>query len=434
MHTIRIGFVGLGVVGQATWKNLQRRKEILEHRLGVRIELARAAVRDPGKRRGVEIPAALLTDDALAVARDPEIDLVCELMGGTRLAREVTLAALETGKRVVTANKALLCEEGASLFKAAQATGAGLYFEASVAGGIPIVKALREGLVVNQCPLIYGILNGTCNYILSRMEGEGKSFEDIVGDARRLGYVEADESLDLDGIDAAHKAVILAYLAHGYWCNLPDMRVEGIRRVTLEDLRWADELGYRVKLLAAITRDFEQNTVAASVAPTLIPQETMVASVNGVFNAVSVHGDVVGETTFVGRGAGPDPTASAVISDIIDAILDMEQGGRNLAYCPEGANLRLATPEERCQAHYLRLLVVDQPGVLARIATIMADFEISIERMLQFPAGDRGRAGTAHLVLTTHMCSEAAIEAALAKLAYEAKDVVLEDPFRMGIF
>lgn len=424
---IRIGFAGLGTVGQGVWKHLMARKDDLETRLNARIDLVGAAVGDLSKKRGVRIAKSKLSEDAVALAKDPNVDILCELMGGTTLAREVTETALKSGKIVVTANKALLCDHGQSLFQIALENGGHLYYEASVAGGIPIIKALREGLVINRFPLIYGILNGTCNYILTRMEREGKPFEDIVEDARRLGYVEADESLDLDGYDAAHKAVIITYLAHGKWIPLNKISVEGIRGVSLQDIRWAKKLGYKLKLLAVILRDFEHNHVYTTVQPALVPKDMVLANVDDVFNAVSVTGDVVGESVYIGRGAGQDATASAVISDIVDAsqslINEVEP-----TKIPENPSLELADLNEVYRAFYLRLHVKDQPGVLADTAQILADHAISIESVLQKP---NGKSGTAHLVLTTHVTSEAAMAQAIAVLKKEKS--VLRKPFLLRI-
>lgn len=425
--TIRIGIAGLGTVGQGVWKHVRGRRKELEAQAGCSLVLHRAAVRDLGRKRGIRLPAKALTDDAMALASDPEIDILCELMGGTDLARKVTEAALAAGKTVVTANKALLCEHGAELFALARHHDARIYFEASVAGGIPIIKALREGLVSNHFPLIYGILNGTCNYILTRMEREGRSFEDILGDARSLGYVEADERLDLDGLDAAHKAAILTYLAHGRWVDLKDMPVEGIRDVSLEDIRWAQSLGFKIKLLALILRDFKKNHVFTSVQPCLVPSEMVLANVDGVFNAVSVTGDVVGESLYIGRGAGQDATASAVISDIVDAARGLTAGAP-----PEPAGgdsaLELASPEDVQRSFYIRLSVKDQPGVLAEVAQLLSKEGISIESVLQRP---NGKSGSAHLVLTTHVCSEAAMAQAVGGLTRHR--FLLKKPFLLRI-
>jgi homoserine dehydrogenase len=432
---INIGLCGLGTVGQGVWKHLSRARAELESRLGVQLVLHRAAVRDLKKARAVKIPAAKLTTDALAVATDPSVHIVCELIGGTGLAREVTLAALRQGKIVVSANKALLCGHGAEIFSTARKHGGHFLFEASVAGGIPIIKALREGLVANRFKLIYGILNGTCNYILTRMAQEGASYADILADAKRLGYAEADEALDVEGWDAAHKAAILAYLAHGVWVRTNQMIVEGIERITQADLRTAAQLGYGIKLLAVITRDFEQNELFVRVHPTLLPRERVLANVNGVFNGISVTGDVVGTTTYIGRGAGQDATASAVISDIADAVALLTTG--KAVVLPEetadlhargGKRVRLAPLERVRGRYYLRLTVRDQPGVLAQVATVTARHGVSIASVIQ-TATDRRDA--ASLILTTHESDERAIRATIASLA-KLKSV-LEKPLLLRI-
>lgn len=419
--TIRIGICGLGTVGQGVWKHMERARHELESRLGVQLELHRAAVRDLAKTRTVDIPPEKLTTDAIALATDPSIHLVCELIGGTTLAREVTLAALKAGKIVVSANKALLCDHGAEIFATARKHGGHFFFEASVAGGIPIIKAVREGLVANRFKLIYGILNGTCNYILTRMVQEGAPYASILADAKRLGYAEADESLDVDGWDTAHKASILAYLAHGVWVKTEYMIVEGIAKITQADLKHAATLGYGIKLLAVITRDFEANELFVRVHPTLVPKDRVLANVNGVFNGIAVTGDVVGTTTYIGRGAGQDATASAVISDIADAVALLTSGKTPML--PEEAESihsrggrapRIAALDKIKSSYYLRMTVKDEPGVLAQIATVMANHRVSIASVIQ-TASERD--GSASLILTTHESDERAISQTLAELS-----------------
>lgn len=426
---LNIGFVGLGVVGQGVWKHVKRHSAELESRLGCSLVLHSVAVRDASKKRGVKIPVKRLSEDPMAVATDPEVDILCELMGGTSLARKVTLAALKQGKIVVTANKALICDHGAEIFAAAAENGGKVYYEAAVAGGIPIIKAIQEGLIANRFPLIYGILNGTCNYILTRMEREQKGFEEIVTDARALGYVEADESLDLDGWDTAHKTAILAWLAHGRWISMKEMPVEGIREVSLEDIEWASKLGYKIKLLATITRDFKQDTVFASVHPTLVPRRLVLANVDEVFNGVSVTGDVVGESVYIGRGAGQDATASAVISDVVDAAQFILRGRAiGSAECGADSGLGLMPLEAVSRAFYIRLSVKDRPGVLADVATILAKHKISIESVLQTPGA---KSGQASLVLTTHLTTERCMANAVEALRKDK--AVLKKPFLLRI-
>lgn len=432
--TINIGLCGLGTVGQGVWKHISANRTELESRVGVKLNLARAAVRDRRKARAVKIPAAKITDDPLAIANDPSIHIVCELMGGTKIARQVTLAALRNGKVVVSANKALICEHGAEIFATAQKHGGHFFFEASVAGGIPIIKALREGLVANRFPRIYGILNGTCNYILTQMEDRDAPYADVLADAKRLGYAEADESLDVDGWDAAHKASVLAWLAHGRWVKTDQMIVEGISRITPADFKNASVLGFGIKLLAVITRDFAKNELSVRVHPTLLPEGNVIANVSGVFNAISVTGDVVGTTLYSGRGAGQDATASAVISDIADAASLLKHGkGAHLIGEERSplSNVKLAPPESIRSRYYLRLTVKDQPGVLARVASAMAKHHISIETVIQNPAE---RANAASLVLTTHQSNERAMQRTLKQL--QSLSAVLGEPvlLRIGDF
>ncbi len=432
---LRIGICGLGTVGQGVWKHLSRIRPDLEARLGVKLELSRASVKDRRKKRSVTIPAGKLTTDSLAVATDPNLDIICELIGGTTVARDVTLAALACGKVVVSANKALICKHGAEIFEMARRHGGHFLFEASVAGGIPLIKALREGLVANRFPLIYGILNGTCNYILTQMEEQDAPYQAVLADAKRLGYAEADESLDVLGWDTAHKASVLAYLAHGTWVKPEQMTVEGIDRITPGDFKNAAALGYGIKLLAVITRDFSNGELCVRVHPTLLPESHVVAKVSGVFNAVSVQGDVAGTTLYIGRGAGQDATASAVISDLVDAVSLLKNDRRAFITArkrpaparPELA-VRLAPPEHiRCR-YYLRMTVSDEPGVLAQIAATMAAQHVSIASVIQ---SAQEPAGAASLVLTTHQSDERAIRTTLSRLA--RLRCVLEKPLLLRI-
>jgi len=432
---INIGICGLGTVGQGVWKHIERSLPELKARFGVKLELYRAAVRDLRKPRVVDIPADKLTTDALAVATDPHVHIVCELIGGTTLAREVTLAALKVGKIVVSANKALLCEHGIEIFATARKHGGHFFFEASVAGGIPIIKALREGLIANRFTLIYGILNGTCNYILTRMVQEGAPYAAILADAKRLGYAEADEALDVQGWDAAHKASILAFLAHGVWVKTDQMIVDGIARLTQTDLKMAAQLGYCIKLLAVITRDFETNEISVRVTPTLLPKNAVLANVNGVFNAVSVTGDVAGTTTYIGRGAGQDATASAVISDIADAVTLLTAGKAVVACAPSETHVRggveapkLAPLGHMRSRYYLRMTVKDEPGVLAQIATLTAASCVSLATVIQMPAE---RPDAASLIVTTHESDERAIRHTITDIA--KLDCVLEPPLLLRI-
>ncbi|MEM0967555.1 MAG: homoserine dehydrogenase [Verrucomicrobiota bacterium] len=415
---IRIGLLGFGTVGQGVYKSLEKRGAELTLEIGAHLEIAGIVVRDLGRKRDVSVEEGLLTDDPEGLLADPTVPILCELVGGVDEALVWTRLALENGKTVVTANKALLCDHGEELMAIAEARGGRLFFEASVAGGIPVIKALREGLVANRFDRIYGILNGTSNYILTRMEREQISFEPVLDAARDLGYVEADESLDLDGWDAAHKTVILAWLAHRLWVPTAEMIVEGIRKITLDDMRFAGELGYRIKLIASIQRLSDSESVALSVRPTLVPLESLMADVNDAFNAVRLEGDVAGPTVLIGRGAGQDPTASAVVSDLVDAgrARVSEVHPRSGTARPGDAT-RTATLEEIQQEYYVRLNVDDEPGVLAKVAGSFSQGQISIATVIQ---REHSGEGTAALVLVTHVCTEAALRNTLEDLCRES--------------
>ena len=414
LQTIRVGILGFGTVGQGTWKHLVENAQSLKKILGVEVIPTRASVRDLSKERKISIGADQLTEDSLSIVEDPEIDLICELIGGIEEAKNLTLRAFENGKSVVTANKALICEHGEELFSAAENAGVRYAFEASVAGGIPIIKVLRESLVANEFPLIYGILNGTSNYILTRMEKEGASFDEVLSDARDLGYVEADESLDLDGVDAAHKAVILSYLAHGMWINLEDITVEGIREISNADLLAARKLGCKIKLIGVIRRNFENNHISVGVYPALVPIGEIIARTDGVYNGVSLTGTVVGTVVLTGRGAGQDPTAGSVVSDIVDvvkAMKGMTSQPKLLHVTPDECTA--ATAREVFGRFYLRLYVDDRPGQLAKIAECLSEHEVSLATVSQTPQGEDC---SASIILTTHETNEHSIELAIKAL------------------
>ena len=414
LQTIRVGILGFGTVGQGTWKHLVENAQSLKKILGVEVIPTRASVRDLSKERKISIGADQLTEDSLSIVEDPEIDLICELIGGIEEAKNLTLRAFENGKSVVTANKALICEHGEELFSAAENAGVRYAFEASVAGGIPIIKVLRESLVANEFPLIYGILNGTSNYILTRMEKEGASFDEVLSDARDLGYVEADESLDLDGVDAAHKAVILSYLAHGMWINLEDITVEGIREISNADLLAARKLGCKIKLIGVIRRNFENNHISVGVYPALVPIGEIIARTDGVYNGVSLTGTVVGTVVLTGRGAGQDPTAGSVVSDIVDvvkAMKGMTSQPKLLHVTPDECTA--ATAREVLGRFYLRLYVDDRPGQLAKIAECLSEHEVSLATVSQTPQGEDS---SASIILTTHETNEHSIELAIKAL------------------
>ncbi|QXD32025.1 homoserine dehydrogenase [Candidatus Pelagisphaera phototrophica] len=434
-RTINIGLCGFGVVGQGVYDHLKSKRQALRELLGADMFVTRIAVRDLSKKRDVEIDESSVSNDPIAIATDPSIDIVCELMGGTEIAREVTIAALKASKIVVTANKALLCDHGRELLSIAQEFGGHLLFEASVAGGIPVIKAIREGLVINDFSSIYGILNGTCNYILTRMAKEGLSYQEILVEAKKLGYAEADESLDVDGVDAAHKAVVLAYLAHGKWVDFKNVRLMGIKDVSQEDIRFAKDNGYAVKLIAVVNKEREGKALHVSVLPTLVEKTSSLGSVDGVYNAVSVHGDVVGETVYIGPGAGRHATASAVISDVVDAAKLLIFGGPEgrfpfLDSAPKnGGGIEVARPSEIQSRYYIRLVVMDQPGVMAEIASILASHQVSLASVAQKEVPEK--AERASLIITTHLTTEEAIQRAVADLGGLA--TLEEEPFCMPI-
>jgi len=416
MQQVNLGMVGGGTVGSGVFEALQRNGPLMTSRLGVALRMERIAVRAFDEKRPAKIPRNLMTTDWREVVCDPNVNLVAELIGGTTVAREVILTALRLGKPVVTANKALLSAHGEELFAAAEKYGANLYYEASVAGGIPIIKSLREGFVGNRILALYGIVNGTCNYILTRMKLEGANFADVLADAQRLGYAETPPDLDIDGHDAAHKTGILASLAHGFWVNPKKIHVEGIRHISALDIKYAGELGYTIKLLGIVKRLDGGCRVQVSVYPTLIPNTHVLASVNHSFNAVFVRGDVVGDTLFYGRGAGKDPTASAVLSDLADAALDLKTGTKNRIppFVPHECSGAVAPIGEVVSRYFVRLDVVDRPGVLAKVATIFGQANIGISSVIQ-PEGHEG--ASVPLIFMLHDATNGATLKALAKIA-----------------
>ena len=418
---LKIAVAGLGTVGAGTLQVLERQAELLAQRAGRRIVVAAVSARDRRRDRGVGLSAVRWYEDAAAMAADPEIDVVVELIGGADgIARRVLDAALDHGKHVVTANKALMAHHGTRLAARAEEKGVVLSFEASVAGGIPVIKGLREGLAGNRLERVYGILNGTSNYILTTMRETAHEFAEVLGEAQKLGYAEADPSLDIDGIDAAHKLAILASVGFGRPVDLGGVYAEGIRHVSRLDVDFAEELGYRIKLLG-IARLTEEG-LEQRVHPCMVPRATPIAAVEGVYNAVVAEGDFVGRVVLQGRGAGAFPTASAVAADLVD----IAAGRRSAPFGIPTADLRdiPGVPIERHQgAYYIRLMVVDQPGVIADVAAALRDEQVSMESMIQ-----RGRApGEAvPVVMTTHVAVEAAMRRALKRI--EALDTVLEAP------
>ena len=445
MEQINIGMIGGGTVGSGVYRALEKNNALIASRLALNLKITKIAVKAFDEPRPYKIPRALMTTDWTTVVNDPKIQIVIELIGGTGLAKTIILAALNLGKPVITANKALLSECGPELFAAAAKNNTNLYYEASVAGGIPIIKTIREALVGNRFPRIYGIVNGTCNYILTRMKNERAEFADILRYAQKNGYAEAEPSLDVDGLDAMHKTHILASLAHGFWFDRKKILVEGIRSISQTDIQFADKLGYTIKLLGIVKtpaptspprarsaqtrarstpnpkseiRNPKSTTaVAVAVYPALVPQTHVLASVSDVYNAVFVRGDIVGDTLYYGRGAGKDATASAVLSDIADAAADIANRTprRVPAFVASAARATLMPPGDAISEFYIRLGVLDKPGVLARVTAIFRDHKISISSVVQ-PEG-QGGAGAVPLIIMTHACKEAALQKALRRIA-----------------
>ena len=412
MKEVKVAIIGFGTVGAGVAENILKNGEVIAKRTGVKLVLTRIADLDITTDRGVAVPKELLTTNAAEAIESA--DIVVELIGGTTIAKKFILDAIKAGKHVVTANKALLAMHGEEIFDAAEKAGVDVCYEASVAGGIPIIKALREGLVSNRINRIYGIMNGTCNYILTRMENEGADFDTVLADAQKLGYAEANPSLDIDGFDTAHKTSILASLAFGRWFGMDPVHVEGIRGLELADLQYADELGYRIKLLAIIK--LIDGKVQMRVHPTLIPKSTLLAGISDVFNGVMVEGDTVGQTLFYGRGAGRRATASAVVADITDVALNIVNGSvrRIPAFRPGGQFDEVVSIDEAASRYYLRFMVKDCPGVLASITQILAEKSISISSLIQHERRDAD--GVVPLVILTHKAVEKEIRSALGEI------------------
>jgi homoserine dehydrogenase len=423
MKPIQVALIGTGTVGGGLMRVLTRNQQEIKGRAGRGIEVARVGARDVAKARrlvGDEIP---VSDDLFAVATHPDIEIVVELIGGISDAMHLVLAAINAGKHVVTANKALLALHGNEIFAAAQAKGVMVAFEGAVAGGIPIIKALREGLSANRVAWIAGIINGTSNFILSSMRDTGVSFEAALAEAQRLGYAEADPTFDIEGIDAAHKLSIMSAIAFGIPMQFERAYTEGISKLTADDIRYAEELGYRIKLLG-ISRRVEagegvQGGIELRVHPTLIPTRRLLANVEGVMNAVLVKGDAVGPTLYYGAGAGAEPTASAVVADLVDVTrlhtADPEHRVPHLAFQPDSlSNTPILSISEVRTAYYLRLRVADKPGVLADITRILADAEISIGAVLQKEPAEGTHA--TDIIMLTHGTIEKRVDAAIARI------------------
>lgn len=420
---LRLGLAGLGTVGIGTLELLEKQRKLIEIRCGRSLEVAAVSARDRGKERGFDISDLEWHDNPISLATSDSVDIVVELIGGTDgAAKDLVETALGVGKPVVTANKALMAHHGAALARLAESSGASLHFEAAVAGGIPVIKALREGLAGNKILSITGILNGTSNYILTTMRESGRDFGSVLAEAQALGYAEADPSFDIDGVDAAHKLALLTALAFGCEVDFPGVYVEGIRNIGAEDIAFAEELGYRIKLLAIA--ECNNGSVFQRVHPCLVDRRAPIASVDGVFNAVVAEGDFVGTTLFEGRGAGAHPTASAVVADIIDVARGQQLPTFSL---PVERLNKLATRPmaEHEGAYYLRLACLDEAGVIADITAALRDENISVETMVQ-----RGRSSSAGqsvpVVITTHETDEASMLKALARI--EKQKSVLEPP------
>lgn len=416
---IQVGLLGIGTVGGGTFEVLRRNQEEIRRRAGRGIEISMVADLDTARARAIVGSDVEVVSDARAVIANPAIDVVVELIGGYGIARTLVLEAIAAGKHVVTANKALLAVHGSEIFAAARAKGVGIAFEAAVAGGIPIIKALREGLSANRIEWIAGIINGTTNFILSEMRSKGLDFGVVLKEAQRLGYAEADPTFDIQGIDAAHKASIMSAIAFGTPVQFDRAYTEGITKLQAADIRYAEQLGYRIKLLGITKRREDADGLELRVHPTLIPASRLIANVEGAMNAVVVQGDAVGTTLYYGKGAGAEPTASAVVADLVDVTrlitADPDHRVPTLAFQPDSLHPTPVLPiEQVVTAFYLRLQVADEAGVLANITRILADNDISIDAVLQRESGE-GEEQT-DLIILTHDTLEGRMNAALAQM------------------
>ena len=417
MKPIQVGLLGIGTVGRGTFEVLQRNQEEIQRRAGRGIEISMVADLDTARAQSVVGSAAKVVADAREVIANPDIDIVIELIGGYGIARQLVMAAIDAGKHVVTANKALLAVHGTEIFEAARRKGVMVAFEAAVAGGIPIIKALREGLTANRIQWIAGIINGTTNFILSEMRDKGLPFDEVLKQAQALGYAEADPTFDIEGVDAAHKATIMSAIAFGIAVQFDKAYVEGITRLEAQDIRYAEQLGYRIKLLGIAKR--VASGVELRVHPCLVPSKRLIANVEGAMNAVMVQADAVGTTLYYGKGAGSEPTASAVIADLVDITrlhtADPLSRVPHLAFQPDAiSDVKVLPMAEVVTSYYLRLRVADEAGVLARVTGILAESGISIEAVLQRAAGE-GENQT-DLIILTHDCVESRMNAAMAQM------------------
>lgn len=432
MKPIHIGLLGIGTVGGGAYTVLKRNQEEIARRAGREIVVKMIADKDLDKARSLADSGVTVTADAHEITKNPDIDIVVELIGGQTIAKDLIMEAIANGKHVVTANKALLANHGTEIFAAARAKGVIVAFEAAVAGGIPIIKALREGLTANRITWIAGIINGTANFILSEMREKGLSFEQVLAQAQKLGYAEADPTYDIEGIDSAHKITLMSAIAFGIPVQFSKVYTEGITKLTGEDIRYAEELGYRIKLLG-ITKRVAKG-IELRVHPTLIPMRRLIANVEGVMNAVVVNGDAVGATLYYGAGAGAEPTASSVIADLVDVTrmqtADPMHRVPTLSFQPDSlSDMPIIPMEEVETSYYLRLQVIDKPGVMAEITRIVAENNISISAMIQKEASsDSDKVG---IIMLTHLTAEKNINAAIAHI--ESLSVVTSKVIRVRI-
>jgi homoserine dehydrogenase len=416
MKTINVGLLGCGTVGTGVAKLLIESRQVIGARLGAKLNLKRVADIDIETDRGIQFSEGVLTTDAEGVVNDPDIDIIIEMIGGEGIAKELLLKAIENGKQVITANKALLASQGNMLFKAAAERGVDLGYEAAVGGCMPIIKSIRESLVANRIQSMTGILNGTCNYILSKITDDRSTFDNALSEAQKKGYAEADPALDVDGIDTAHKIAILTALAYGMEINLRDVYIEGISKITPFDVEFAEHFGYRIKLLA-ISKN-RGNHIEARVHPTMIPFDNLLSNVHGTLNAIMVCGDAVGDIMLYGRGAGMMPTASAVISDAVDIVRNLMAGTTcripALSFQKDHIqNLDIMSMDEIVTHYYFRFMVLDRPGVLSKISGVLGNHDISIQSVQQ-----KGRKtdGSVPVVMVSHLAKEADVQKALLKI------------------
>ena len=429
---INVGIIGLGTVGTGALRILRENAEVIERRVGIPVQVTKVAVRDVTRDRGIAIPDGLLTTDPSRIIEDPEIDIVVELIGGYQPAKELILAAIARGKHVVTANKALLAEHGIEIHEAARRTGVSIGFEGSVGGGIPVIKALKEALAANRILSIYGIINGTSNYILTKMTEEDRSFADVLAEAQRAGYAEADPTFDVGGIDTTHKLAILVNLAFGAHLNLKEIYTEGITSISPLDIDFGKVLGYKLKLLA-IAKMHEGGKAEARVHPTMVPDEYPIAKVGGVYNAIQIVGNACGDIMLYGRGAGSMPTGSAVVGDIMDIARQiLIEPSRKLPAAEPGDSgasaVVLQSMDSITSLYYFRFMALDQPGVLSQISGILGRHRISIAQMIQ-----RGRkeGGSVPLVIMTHKALERDIQKALVEI--KALSCITEEPILIRV-